>query len=352
MAVLLALDGLLLLAVRFHWFAFENPVTRGFFWMFASITERKGWAVLVALASAVVAILLMLLWFVASLLFRWRFQFSIRSVLWLVVVVAIPCSWLAVERKEASKQHEVVEAIRKLGGTVWYDYQYSYQLHFFTTRYESASTTPSGPAWGRQLLGDEFFTNVAFADFQKTRVTDAWLEHLKGVAQLQVLNLDGTQVTDAGLEQLSGLTQLRALNLDSTRVTDAGLKHLKGLRQLERLSLRWTQLTDAGFEHLKGLTQLRSLYLNGTKVTGAGFVHLKGLKELSALELSGTQVTDAGLEHLKELRLSWLHLRWTPVTDAGMEHLKGMHDLELLDLRNTKVTEKGVKKLRQYGIMR
>jgi len=42
-----------------------------------------------------VAFLVMLLWFIVALVFRWHFQFGIRSLLVLVVVVAVPCSWLA-----------------------------------------------------------------------------------------------------------------------------------------------------------------------------------------------------------------------------------------------------------------
>ena len=45
--------------------------------------------------------------------------------------------------------------------------------------------------------------------------------------------LDGTQVTDAGLEHLKGLSRLQELYLDGTQVTDAGLEHLKGLSQLK-----------------------------------------------------------------------------------------------------------------------
>ncbi len=40
------------------------------------------------------------------------------------------------------------------------------------------------------------------------------------------------------------------------KVTDAGLKHLKGLTNLQSLDLGQTQVTDAGLEPLKGLTQL------------------------------------------------------------------------------------------------
>ena len=58
-------------------------------------------------------------------------------------------------------------------------------------------------------------------------MTDAGLEHLKGLSQLLALHLDGTQVTDAGLEHLKGLTQLQVLNLGNTQVTDAGVKDLQ-----------------------------------------------------------------------------------------------------------------------------
>ena len=49
--------------------------------------------------------------------------------------------------------------------------------------------------------------------------------------------------------------------LAGTKVTDAGLVHLKGLAQLQSLDLMEHQVTDAGLEHLKGLTQLQSLDL-------------------------------------------------------------------------------------------
>jgi hypothetical protein len=97
---LLAVEGFLLLSERFCWFAFN---------------EKKGWTVLTALASIGVVALLMLLWFAAGLLFRWRFQFSMRSLMVMVVAVAVPCSWLAVEMREAQKQRMAVEAVKKGG---------------------------------------------------------------------------------------------------------------------------------------------------------------------------------------------------------------------------------------------
>jgi hypothetical protein len=47
------------------------------------------------------------------------------------------------------------------------------------------------------------------------------------LTQLEWLQLGYTQVTDAGLEHLKGLNQLRALGLESTKVTDEGVKKLQ-----------------------------------------------------------------------------------------------------------------------------
>ena len=66
---LLAVECLLWLSERFQWFAFD---------------QHKGWTVLIAVAVVGGAMLVMLGWFISSLLFRWRFQFSIRSLLVLV----------------------------------------------------------------------------------------------------------------------------------------------------------------------------------------------------------------------------------------------------------------------------
>ena len=72
------------------------------------------------------------------------------------------------------------------------------------------------------------------------------------------------------------LTNLQTLNLNFCRqITDAGLVHLKGLTNLEQLDLVDTQVTDAGLVHLKGLTKLRTLFLDSTQVTDAGIADLQ-----------------------------------------------------------------------------
>jgi hypothetical protein len=66
-----------------------------------------------------------------------------------------------------------------------------------------------------------------------------------------MLHLCYTGVTDAGLEHLKGLSNLEALLLNGTHVTDAGLEHLKELTNLEWLAVRDTRVTDEGADRLK-----------------------------------------------------------------------------------------------------
>src|SRR5271166_1095635 len=78
--LLLATTGFLYLCERLQWFGFY---------------AHRGVAVLIAVVTVGVVLNLMQLWWLLALVFRWRFQFSIRTLLALVVAVALPFSWLA-----------------------------------------------------------------------------------------------------------------------------------------------------------------------------------------------------------------------------------------------------------------
>ena len=180
----------------------------------------KGWAVLIAVAAVGLFLLLTPFWFIFALIFHCRFQFSIRSLLLLTVAVAIPFSWLAVEIKWTREQKEAVEALMKMGGSVYYDYEidvFSYQ----TIR----GAHPPGPAWLRAVIGDDFLINPVYVGLPQ-KVSDVDLKHLEGMKQLRILDLSNTRITDTGLEHLKELTQLRWLDLGHTKVSNEGVKRL------------------------------------------------------------------------------------------------------------------------------
>jgi len=293
---LLGVEGLLWLSERYTWFWFN---------------EKKGWTVLIAVAVVGVAMLVMLGWFIVALVFRWRFQFSIRSLFLLTVAVAIPCSWLAVEMKAARGQKDAVAALAKdarWGDWTTYDYQCS-----------PPGSEPRGSVWLQTLLGTDFFNDVIEVSIE----TDAKIDLLPAFPRLQSLILDHSQITDAGLGYCPGLHRLRTLSLRGTRITDEGMMSIVDSVQLEALWLDDTQITDAGLARLAALTQLESLWLYGTQITDKGLAYLARMTKLEELVIDDTQVSDAGLEYLTGLsHLRLLHLNGTKATDAGVKKLQ------------------------------
>jgi len=218
---------------------------------------------------------------------RW-FQYSLRTLLVVMLLAAIACSWLAVRMQKARKHREAVAAVSSTGGWI------SYGGKDDSSGALVMSSAPPGPAWLHRLLGEDFFGDVAYAFVSN----------------------------DAGMESAASFNQLRFLCCK--HVTDAGLECLNALPQLQVLDLQFGQVTDAGLEQLNGLNHLEALCLNGTRgVTDAGLRHVRELTQLQALLLAGTEVTDAGLEQVERLpQLRFVDLRQTGVTDAGVKKLQ------------------------------
>ena len=212
---------------------------------------HKGYAVLTCVAVVGVVMLSMIGCFAVALVFRRRFQFGIRSLLVLVVAVAVPCSWLAVGIEKG-------QGAKGSGGGDWksvaeveYDWEYEQENIRPFCR-------PPAQTMLRNLLGDDFFDDVVLVFYdlpyspdEAVPFTDSCLVQVKELKRLKHLPLRQSQVTDAGLVHLAGLTQLQDLALDRTQVTDEGLAKLAGLSQLEELSLNNTRVTDAGLAHLR-----------------------------------------------------------------------------------------------------
>ena len=150
---------------------------------------HKGYAVLVAVAVVGVTAILTVYWIVIALNFGWRFQFGIRTLLVLVVAVALPCSWLAVETRKTGEQRDLVRRIRKLQGQVSYDWEHALE------QFPPPGAQPPGAAWLRALLGDDFFASVEA--IRNPEGTDASLAHLDICTRLRMLDLGASNVTDA-----------------------------------------------------------------------------------------------------------------------------------------------------------
>ena len=315
--------------------------SRPWWWRFAALSVRGTIAFMALIAAPLV-------WF----------SKSVRRMIVVVVIIAAPMAWIS---NNARVQREIVTAIEKAGGKVWYDFEWS-----------DGGATGEMPIWPESLvraLGPDYFGNVVSVSFTsratdaeliqvaklerverldiyRSDVSDRGLAHLEGLSHLQILNLVRTKAGDAGLAQLAGMKSLRVLSLEGTELTDSGVAHLAGLTQLEDLNLASTSVSDAGLAHLTGLTKLQMLDLSRTRITDEGLAYLKPMSELRSLDLGRTKISDAGLAQLAGIpNLVELTLDHTDVTDVGLARIEGLERLTNLSLDKTKVTDDGVAKL-------
>jgi len=93
------------------------------------------------------------------------------------------------------------------------------------------------------------------------------------------------------------------LQMANPDVTDETLEALKGMRELQELDLNGTQVTDAGLTVLKDFPVLAALRLARTKITDQGFRDtLFSKASLMNLDLSGTQVSRETLQAWREAK--------------------------------------------------
>lgn len=175
--------------------------------------------------------------------------------------------------------------------------------------------------------------------------SDAGLQSIGGLWQLEILDLFGTRVRR--LPFAPGLRRLRVLNLDSTQVDNEGLAQLTGLLRLEQLSLRHTRIGNDGLASLP--PNLRRLYLDGTAIGNGGLAPLGRLQGLTHLSLEGTAVNDADVASLAGLNLQGLSLRRTAITRAALISIARIPTLQTLELGGIRIRPRDLMPLIDIG---
>ncbi len=96
---------------------------------------------------------------------------------------------------------------------------------------------------------------------------DEQLALLEPVAERIVwLDLARSQITDAGMETIGGMSNLERLHLENTAVSDDGIAELTGLSNLEYLNLYNTKVGNGIFDTFATLPKLRKAYVWQTEV--------------------------------------------------------------------------------------
>lgn len=209
----------------------------------------------------------------------------------------------------------------------------------------------------------EKLSNIQRLDLSLTYVTDEGMERLKALPGVTELNFFGAEsITDVAVAHLRGWDSLQRLNLRGSDITDTSMEYIASLKNLRSLDVSFTQISTPGLEYLAELTELRELALGGNKINGAGLSVLNTLPNLERLSLKGTQrrnsgywavsLTDIDMALLGSLtQLQWLDVGGSirsplnSLSDLGISKLAGLRQLRVLDISQTRVSSAGLELL-------
>ncbi len=178
---------------------------------------------------------------------------------------------------------------------------------------ETVNTTPEAlktAAGGDIALFDTLrsvdlaIPNAGPHDQRKVDPYDAtFFDHLGQITSLESLNIIATKASDDWIAPLGRLTNLKTLRFTNNgKLTDAGLEHLAGLKQLESFSFVGTGMQGHAFAKFEGWTKLRQCSFRGSSIDDEGLRQLcEHFPNLESMSLAHAKFTDAGAASLAKL---------------------------------------------------
>jgi hypothetical protein len=331
---------------------------------------------------------------------RW-YQYSLRTLFLLTLIVSLLMSWYAVKLKKARAQKKAVDAILAAGDTVEYDYEFDEQGN------EIKGAKGRGPAWLRELLGRDYFDTVVHVAVASVAGMDAVnglvrlrslsvlvpgdgedpLKHLEDIDGLEELDINGS-VTDAGLDRIRRLRHLRRLTLGGQEsmglysMKGFGLAALQSCPTLRELIVQNYDLPPSALEQIETLSQLEKLTVStinsgpsdpslafrinkltalreldlsnlmnrvdgSTLIIVGGLEEIQKLSQLEKLTLSPANLSSSDIQCLCKLpALRELDLTGcSKIDDDAVPHLQKMTGLRMLRLTGTGITDDGAERI-------
>lgn len=156
-----------------------------------------------------------------------------------------------------------------------------------------------GPRWLKAFVGNSYpFKSPETIGFG-LKTTDDELKLVTYLKQTKMVFLNGTEVKGPGLIYLKGMPNLQEVDLTGSAITDKGLQYMDAFPNVKRLTLAKTEITDQGMFYLEQMSNLEELTLAETKVTDLSLHYLTNLP-LKDLDIRGTSITSNGVSYLKK----------------------------------------------------
>jgi hypothetical protein len=221
-------------------------------------------------------------------------RYRLATLLAVVSAAAAFCAavrWTWIE--PTLRRERAIAAIERLGGQVGYASPAMTRMPasgMYKREYREGPPVV-GPAWAITCFGERYFvgpvTSVNYVHATRP-VVDGDLRILNELQGIELLDMthhaviqtshgvEGTnsgcpQITDAAVEHIVKLKDLQYLVASNSKISDEGAITLsRRLPKLKVIGLDETQITDASLEALAELNQLRFVCVRSTKITAAG----------------------------------------------------------------------------------
>ena len=298
-------------------------------------------------------------------------RFSLRGLLILVALCAVPLAWWATVDAAWKQEQLVIE-----------------QFGVGYTAERPPSWIYCGPAWLRRFVPwseQKIFRRAIVLDVDWSAHENAAVEVPAAIDQLryvkrleitasqpvrvadvarlsriEIVNIIGPGVDDQTMQWIARLPHLQLFQIttstfgaDSCQATDRGFALLAQCPELfEIICSRPVNLSEQAIRQLTALPDLRVLEFNEMQITPEMMSAIAKLQHLTLLEFPGCTFTEpASLAELAALpRLESLFIQQTNLTDAALAALAKCPALFELDIENCKnITDEGVLRLLEFS---
>lgn len=301
---------------------------------------------------------------------RFLRQFGLRTLLLFCTLAAVCFGLWRWHMSWVDRQFDLAEQIGAAKGTVgWETWGPSWLHETFGSRYFSHITSVD---WHHKRIKDEqlaLLREISTLEYLyvagNRMITDEGMKVVDHLPNLRVMAIWSTSLTDKTMARIGKLKGLEVLDFQRTKITEEGLEHLRGAPNVVTL-IHSLQLTDVGLDHLASIPHLKQDHLRCTGLTDRGIEVIRDRFEITNLSLSrpqgehwadllvdhptlnrlwvsrGTMTDEQFSRFLRESQLSELSLVLVPVSDDGLVDVGNMVPNLTLSLNETKVTIPGL----------
>ncbi|MBN1911146.1 MAG: hypothetical protein JW818_15475 [Pirellulales bacterium] len=240
-------------------------------------------------------------------------QFSIREMLLLTLVIALVLGWWKHNDLRLRRELALAErlGVSRKNGSLWTKYIGPEWLGLLVgTRHLQAFRSVSEATIGQNIL-DKQHTREALDELEDTwpylnciaiksdGQIDSQLGPLNRLQNLNVMYIECDHITEVGMRQISRNRRLRTLELKCRALPVQGLAFLTGLPSLEVIVLECPNLRGADLAPLANLSSLEDLWII-SPLEDRDIAHLHGLTQLKLLDLCGVRTTLEATMQLEE----------------------------------------------------